>query len=161
MGLDNIPKVYPCHDLASRVDGSIDCQETKACGNCVWENEAIKNPSVTMAGRALGMFGTDCWYRGKHGNWLLSMLNGTADCYNAEPSGYTFYGNGHEDGSEGISPKDCLAMAEFMEESTEDFIYSASQQFPEDIEGCKEDWNYAIWWLRFVAEFGNGSSVWY
>lgn len=160
MGLDNMPKVYPCKPKASLIDGKIDCDETKACGNCTWENEAIKNPSVTMAGRALGMFGTDCWYRGKHGNWLLSMLNGEATSWIGNEE-YTFYGNGHEDGSEGISPKDCLAMADYMEEHTEDFIYSASKQFPEEIEGCKEDWNYAIWWLRFVAEFADGSATWY
>jgi hypothetical protein len=161
MGLDNMPKVYPCKPKASLVDGKIDCDATKACGNCTWENEAIKNPTVTLSGRTYGMFGADCWYRGKWGNGLLSALNGTFDVWGAESSGYTFYGNGHPDGSEGISPDECYEMANFMEKSTEDFIHSIKQQYPDQVKEYNDDWNYAIWWLRFVAEFADGSATWY
>ena len=54
------------------------------------------------------MFGTDCWYRGKYGNYLLSIIDADANQYGESGWGYDFYGNGFGDGEEGISVDDCL-----------------------------------------------------
>ena len=53
------------------------------------------------------MFGADCWYRGKYGNYLLSVLGDKEDTYN-DDSSWTFYGSGHVNGDEGIDSDDCI-----------------------------------------------------
>ena len=84
MGLDNIPHNYPCQKqgIASlNKDGRIDCDLTKSKGNCPWKNEYEKEVLLKEARPAYGMLGTDCWYRGKYGNFLLRLLEGNPDSY--------------------------------------------------------------------------------
>ena len=60
MGLDNIPKPYPCEKLGIAVlnkDGKIVCKDTK----CPFNDDT----------HPIGLFGTDCWFRGK---WLFAEL---------------------------------------------------------------------------------------
>ena len=75
MGLDNIPKTYPCESIAVRnIDNQIDCKATQECGNCPYMNEYQSEPMLKDTSPVYGMLGTDCWYRGKYGNYMLADL---------------------------------------------------------------------------------------
>lgn len=162
MGLDNIPKEYPCIDVAVKdQDGRIDCIETQACGKCTWQNEYQSNPMVKDSVPTTGIMGTDCWYRGKYGNGLLSMLDGVDDMWHESSLGISFYGSGFANGDEGIDSDECFHMADLMKNNTEKFAYNAKQLHPDDYEDYIKDWIYATWWLEFVGGFCNGSAVWY
>ena len=162
MGLDNIPKKYPCVDVAVKDnDGRIDCIETQACGKCTWKNEYESNPMVKDSVPTVGIMGTDCWYRGKYGNGLLSMLDGVDNMWHESSLGISFYGKGFANGDEGISPDECFHMANIMKDNTEKFAFNAKQLHPDDYEEYIKDWMYATWWLDFVGEFCEGSAVWY
>lgn len=156
MGLDNIPKNYPCINNAIKdEEGIIDCQASQQNGLCTWKNEYESNPLLKETGPTLGMFGTDCWYRGKYGNYLLALLNEEV------PHDYSFYGNGYEDGSEGISPDECIEISRFMRNHAENFAYVAGIKEPESSRTLINDYIYAAWWLEFVGSFSDGSEVWY
>ena len=44
MGLDNIPREYPCAAKATRdSDNRIDCVKTQEENNCPWKNEKESN----------------------------------------------------------------------------------------------------------------------
>jgi hypothetical protein len=162
MGLDNIPKKYPCVDVAVKDnDGRIDCIETQACGKCTWKNEYESNPMVKDSVPTLGIMGTDCWYRGKYGNRLISMLDGVNDMWHESSLGISFYGKGFANGDEGISSDECFHIANVMKDNTEKFAFQAKQLHPDDYEEYIKDWMYATWWLDFVGEFCEGSAVWY
>lgn len=160
MGLDNIPNTYPCIEKAERnSDNQIDCNLTKIAGNCTWQNKKQENPLVKDINGTLGMFGTDCWYRGKYGNYMLSLIED-------EYSNTSFYGNGFENGDEGISPIDCYKLSKHMKDNTEKYAYALTMQKEpsynqEEVKERINDWIYATWWLDFVAEFADGSSIWY
>lgn len=156
MGLDNIPKKYPCigHEIRDE-EGKIDCQANQKNGLCTWKNEYESNPLLKESGPTLGMFGTDCWYRGKYGNYLLDLLSEDV------PHNYSFYGNGYEDGSEGISPSECIEISHFMRQHAENFAYVAGIKEPENSRSLINDYIYATWWLEFVGNFSDGSEVWY
>ena len=165
MGLDNIPHRYACERLGTAVkvdildkDGvaildeetglpmkSIDCRATQVQGKCPYlisvEKTDLREGSVT------GMFGTDCWYRGKYGNFLLEALQ-----MNEEE--YSFYGD-NEDGTF-KSVLSCLALADAMEERMQ-------EHGTVEIEGevVDKEVKYAIWWLRWVANECDGSNAWY
>jgi len=172
MGLDNIPHEYPCRKqgIASfTYDGRIDCDTTKEKGNYPWQNEYEKTILLKEATPTYGMLGTSCWYRGKYGNGLLSLLeHGNFDVY--ADTKYTFFGEGmgeDKPDSEGMSADYCLEMHEYMRDNTEKFALRAREHVgKEDEDGGDEkeyinDWLYATWWVKFAAEHCEGSSIWY
>lgn len=157
MGLDNIPAKYACESVAIRTeDGKIDCDETMANNLCPWQNE--KEKSSKKLHPAYGMFGVPCWYRGKHGNFLLSLLESEGNPYHENSDGFSFYGNGRSEG-EGISVEGCLELASYMTNNTDKLKNKLAGR--PDAQEYLEDWDYAIWWLEFVAEYCDGSSIWY
>jgi hypothetical protein len=161
MGLDNIPAFYPCIDKAARSeDGGIDCDKTQSEGNCTWKNKYENSIISKEAKPTYGMFGAACWYRGKYGNLLLSLLEyGSRD--SQDVTSYSFYGEGRGEDEEGMSADYCLEMAEYMKEHTEEYAYKATLSEPESAKDLINDWIYAIWWLEFVANETDGSVVWY
>lgn len=166
MGLDNIPHKYPCHaqGIASfSEDGRIDCDQTQANGNCPWKNEFEKAVLLKEARPTYGMLGTGCWYRGKYGNFLLGLLEGNPDSY--ADTKYSFYGEGIDENTEGMSKDYCLDMHSYMTECTEEFAYQAKEYCKKEDGGDEKqlinDWLYATWWLKFAAEYCDGSSIWY
>lgn len=161
MGLDNMPMVYPCEGIAIKdSDGRTDCVATAQCGNCGWKNAIESDPLVKDLKPVLGIFGADCWYRGKYGNYLLSVLEDKEDTYNDDAT-WTFYGNGHINGDEGIDSDDCISMSEFMKDNAELFAYKAGTKYPDQSKELISDWIYASWWLNFVGEKCKGSAIWY
>lgn len=169
MGLDNIPKVYPCekaNTVVYNTDKRIDCDETQSCGGCPWKNQYEANPLLKEAIPTYGMLGTGCWYRGKYGNSLLN-LSENGDFHSYGETKFSFYGNGFDDGEEGLTPEYCIEMSQYMKNETEHFaamVRDYLERNPEeniDEKDLINDWIYASWWLEFVAEYGNGSRVWY
>ena len=165
MGLDNIPKTYPCvlEKTAIYNDSKqIDCKATQGAGKCPYKREFESDPLVKDTTPVYGMFGTDCWYRGKYGNHLLSILDVAANEYMESGYGIDFYGNGFGDGEEGINVDDCLKMHRFFIDHVEEFTYQATQQYGKDeVEPLVKDWIYAAWWLKFIGNYGEGSGIWY
>ena len=166
MGLDNIPHNYPCQKqgIASlNKDGRIDCDLTKSKGNCPWKNEYEKEVLLKEARPTYGMLGTDCWYRGKYGNFLLRLLEGNPDSY--FDSELNFYGEGIDENTEGMSVDYCLHLSKYMADNTEKFAHQARAYCNEENGGNEKDlindWIYATWWLKFAAEHCDGSSIWY
>ena len=161
MGLDNIPREYPCATKATRdSDNRIDCVKTQEENNCPWKNEKESSPMVKNIGKTVGIFGTDCWYRGKYGNFLLDILNDKVDQY--EMHEYHFYG----ENDDGLDTDYCFDMAKWMRDNTEQFAFNAKKyiektQPNENVTDYINDWAYAIWWLEFVGKTSNGSAVWW
>jgi hypothetical protein len=161
MGLDNIPREYPCAAKATRdSDNRIDCAKTQEENNCPWKNEKESNPMVNNIDKVASMFGTDCWYRGKYGNFLLDILHDKVDQF--ENYEYTFYG---ED-DDGLDTDYCFDMAKWMRDNTEKFAFNAKKYTEENqsngnVKDYIDDWAYAIWWLEFVGKTSNGSAVWW
>ena len=161
MGLDNIPREYPCAAKATRdSDNRIDCVKTQEENNCPWKNEKESNPMVKQIDKTVGIFGTDCWYRGKYGNFLLDILNDKIDQY--EMHEYHFYG----ENDDGLDTDYCFDMAKWMRDNTEQFAFNAKKyietnQPNENVTDYINDWAYAIWWLEFVGKTSNGSAVWW
>lgn len=171
MGLDNIPQNYPCVKEGTairvrRVDqdgnfiggdevGSISCVDTQKANGCPYARDrarAIADGTITQDGKVLGMFGTDCWYRGKWGNYLAEALG---------LSGDLFYGDNDEGTRK--SEESCLSLAMAMEEAYNE-QKQADGSFPnpsEPSDDLSSDIKYAIWWLRWVAEKADGSNCWY
>jgi hypothetical protein len=169
MGLDNIPKNYPCRTQGTAVitprlnkngeqmleeDGSvmtmIDCNATQACGGCPYKNELDKQDKDALGNPVYGIFGTDCWYRGKYGNYLMEAI-GYSDSFD-------FYGD-NEDGSE-KSKVSCLSVAQVIDEAIdeceeEDGVYRM------DGHDITPDLRYASWYLKWAAEFCDGLVCWY
>lgn len=156
MGLDNIPKKYPCvgHEIRDE-EGRIDCQANQKNGLCTWQNKFETDPILKEANPTYGMLGTDCWYRGKYGNYLLELIGESV--YHD----YSFYGSGFEDGNEGISVDECLTISRFMKDHAEEFAYIVGQKYPEESRGYINDYIYAAWWLEFAGKYCEGSEVWY
>ena len=154
MGLDNIPKQYPCktQGTAVMVEDQIDCKATQSCGGCPYVNELNKQDKEALGNPVYGMFGTDCWYRGKYGNFLLDAIGyGDSDFF-------SFYGD-NEDGTE-KSPESCLVVAAVIDEAfdecqEDDGVYRMGG---EDI---SPDLRYASWYLKWAAEFTDGLVCWY
>ena len=170
MGLDNIPHRYACERLGSAIkvnindkDGNpimddrvalpmkrIDCDATIAARLCphslALEKSMITNKAVH------GLFGTPCWYRGKYGNYLLESMG-------IEGDETSFYGN-NEDATY-KSASDCHALATEMESHVKEFGYPALAPTDSDQDSLKDDIDYAIWWLRWVADECGGSDAWY
>jgi hypothetical protein len=158
MGLDNIPKQYPCEmtGTAVKTDNRIDCDATINCGKCPWKNEFETDPMLKGSKPTYGMFGTPCWYRGKYGNGLLSLLeHGEFNAY--ADTTYSFYG----DSDDGMSREYCEEMHLYMRDNTEKFAFQAQKSEPENYQEYVKDWLYATWWVKFVANFADGSNVWH
>lgn len=168
MGLDNIPHNYPCIKQGTAVTMSIPrdpndpsagvltddsgeplkrvlCDETQEAGGCPW-----RNAHPPMEGRVLGIFSTDCWYRGKWGNSLVSRYGDDTD------EDLTFYGD-NEEGTH-KSPESCHYVAEQIDNIVADMDDGHGDWFEPD---HRADLIYAAWWLRWVADHADGSDCWY
>lgn len=167
MGLDNIPYQYPCRTQGTAVlitrkdqdgntilddDGSVlqmcDCQATQSAGGCPYLI-ALNRDLGDADGRVTGMFGTDCWYRGKWGNHLLQEL-GIYD----EPH-ISFYGD-NDDGSV-KSAESCRKLADAL---TDEWKRRETKVVINDEDVSKEI-QYAAWWARWAADECDGSRCWY
>ena len=165
MGLDNFPKQYPCKTQGTAVmvqrtnregtlltnedgtpDMAISCEATQACGGCPYMNE--RNKQTDLGNPVYGMFGTDCWYRGKYGNFIIGALG-------IENDELSFYGD-NEDGTE-KSPESCLQLADAIGEELDDL----GGHIIADGEDITPDLRYAEWYLRWAAEFCDGLEAWY
>lgn len=137
MGLDNIPGKLPCRTNGTAIlndDRQVICHKTQEAGGCPWQNA---NPP--QEGRVLGIFGADCWYRGKYGQYLLGEAG-------IEGS---FYGDNEDETYK--SPESCLALADSIGESLADI---------RDDE-VRIGLAYAEWYLRWAAENADGLDCWY
>ena len=166
MGLDNIPREYPCKkaNTAIMTGDKIDCDATQEADQCPWKKEfkkfQEKYPDVEGT---IGMFGVSCWYRGKYGQWLLSILDNQDDYYHHHSSGFSFYG----DNEEGFDSSYAKAMALFMQDNVKLFkknirARSTTHDYSDgEVNGMINDYQYAAWWLKFVAEYADGSIAWW
>lgn len=170
MGLDNIPHSYPCKLQNSAVlneNGQIDCNATQNAKGCPWLEEKNNDLRVANAGSTYGILGTDCWYRGKYGNYLLDKMKQYSSNFDDEMD-YDFYGDlNYSDEEEGISPEACISMSETMFNYSEvwikivDDMIEKNEVDAENRESIIYDWVYAAWWLNFAGEYCEGSGVWY
>jgi hypothetical protein len=160
MGLDNIPHEYPCVNkkTAVMVTGQIDCKATQEAGGCPWQNAEDRPQN----GHVTGIFGTDCWYRGKYGNHLLEDVLGFYD----ETDGLSFYGS-NADGTH-KSASECKTLAEVIESGMKEVTWDDNPEDKDYLEyghvvntKYKDDCEYAAWWLRWVAAEANGTDCWY
>lgn len=160
MGLDNIPKEYPCKkektaimkvlraqsgepllNEAGEEQTQIDCESTQAADGCPYRREYEK--SGLEGGAVYGIFGAECWYRGKWGNAVLGEVGITEE---------TFYGDNDDETVK--SPTSCITLSEV--------ILSALEESGENVrKDLVADLTYAAWWLRFIAEFADGCDCWY
>lgn len=164
MGLDNIPTTYACRKAGTAIERPskhpeeegatvIDCQATIDAGRCPWQTAMVGRgtPITSM------MFGTPCWYRGKVGNWMLELLDESDRASQGLLGG--FYG---PDGTDRLSPEYCVALAKWMEDHAEAFAMAASQDENwQPVDESIEQYRYAAWWLRWVAETSDGSEAWW
>lgn len=187
MGLDNIPHVYPCKKSNTAImvtmplkpdnpngepllddDGKpvqrIDCDATQQAGGCPWheaafaEDEKLRRPET---GLIIGIFGTDCWYRGKIGNSLIEEY-GSYD----EVDGQSFYSSRDDDYK---SPQECLQLADYLDGLYEETTWMDNPGEMDYLEtgiitGPTEDGEllrYAAWWSRWIAEAGDGMDCWW
>lgn len=142
MGLDNFPYSYPCKANGTAVlddDDRIDCKATQEAGGCPWDNA-----DPPLKGRVLGIFGTDCWYRGKYGNYMLEKLG-------IDLGGLDFYGD--EDDGCYKTPESCVDLA--------DLISIRREALGDDPKELFDDAVYAEWYLRWAARDCNGLTCWY
>ena len=166
MGLDNIPMTYPCKKENTAIlneEGQIDCKQTIEAHQCPYQREKENDPIIKDISPTYGMFGTDCWYRGKYGNYLLSEMKIHNDEFPYDENG--FYGDINESGQGGISEDECLKMSESMVEFTESWVHyvrtASDRKNAEDQKTLINDWIYAAWWLKFVGNYADGSEIWY
>lgn len=152
MGLDNYPRSYPCksRDTAVMVEDRIDCEATQKAGGCPWK-DALGEES----GRVYGMFGTDCWYRGKTGMWMLETL---------QKAGYEppidFYGR-EEDG---LTSSECLELSKWMADHAEAYsheIWHGEYVENHEIRDTIEMYHYAVKWLKWSGENCDGIEAWW
>lgn len=175
MGLDNYPHNYPCKTQGTAVmvehldaqgkpflneDGTInmqiDCKATQECGGCPYKNDFEK--SGLDGGAVYGMFGTDCWYRGKHGNALIAQIvTGSYDPYGADDD-MSFYGN-NEDASY-RDAEGCNLLADYIDELLEDESENTGLTLAQEY-GIEDELKYAGWYARWCAEKCDGMTAWY
>lgn len=99
----------------------------------------------------LGMFGADCWYRGKVATGMLGRLADAS--YDDCPGGVeAFYGDGECE----LSPEFCIAVSNWMKDHVEAYAQLVSDD-KEEI----QMYRYAAWWIGWVAEAGDGAGAWY
>lgn len=169
MGLDNIPNTYACQSKGTAVmvpqlddEGkpvlddlglpavSLSCAKTQEAGGCPWQ--AVLGE---RKGQALGMLGTQCWYRGKYGYWLLEQLD--MGLY-----GNMLYGEGSDIGSGHISENDLHTIADAITEAyTEEDGVTRLTEIIIDGENRADDVWYLADWCRFTALLCDGAEAWY
>ncbi|MAG73873.1 hypothetical protein CL620_06150 [archaeon] len=154
MGLDNIPKNYPC-----RVEHGIDENEVIDCklliseGKCPWKKDLGKD------GYALyGMLGTYCWYRGKSGNFMLDEMTDAGYDLPSDANGdpLSFYGDNGNGAF--FSPEGQVRLAEWMLDHKDTYAKICNTD-NDTIEDCVGYWKYAANWLLFTSKYG-GSVAW-
>lgn len=170
MGLDNMPNEYPCKTrgtavLEPRLDGdgkpmtnedgtpflSINCEKTQELGGCPYK-ASLDASDADQSQAVYGMFGTDCWYRGKYGNHLL-MSVGIYD----EPH-LSFYGDTEEAAIK--TPESCFILADEISEVLAEMTDIGGHLIVDD-EDIAPRLRYAEWYLRWAAENANGLNCWY
>jgi hypothetical protein len=163
MGLDCIPHVYPCRKAGTDIkteDGRIDCDATRAADQCPWK------PAAEAAGSPVyGILGTPCWYRGKAGNYYIDAVQEAGHPLPVSING-GFYG---QEGNEPpLSPAYCKELGDWMAERVEVFASTLAHPSPDfrvldasERKGALDAYRYAAWWLRWIAEAGDGSDTWY
>jgi len=167
MGLDNFPDEYPCKARGVAVfipdldkdgnetfhaDGStklrFSCQKTMEAGVCPLHN----HPTRPAEGAVYGMLGTDCWYRGKYGTFLLELLD--------LDDNFLYGGEGNL-----IHEEELVSMADEIDEALLERLdeYGRFEYGHPDgtIEDKAPDIKYLSWWLRFMAEEGTSVVAWY
>jgi len=171
MGLDCIPATYACEAEGTQVkdeDGEFSCQLTIDAGKCPWKREVDKTDLIH--GAVGGIFGTPCWYRGKHGEWMIDLLlSSDHEIKTPYPS---FYG-GHEipewaeddQYEQGFAfTGDCLELADWFDRHTDDFakaVEANGTDYYNSTDEALADWNYASWWLKFCAQYTDGFAPWF
>jgi hypothetical protein len=163
--LDNIPYQYPCRKNGTAILKSlamdrpgdepvVDCDATQAADGCPWKQAVDKDRGTAI----LGMFGADCWYRGKYGEHLLALLHE----HGHEPPG-SFYGpqDGlRADGLVVLTASYCRELSAWMKDHAEVF----ASLLEGDQQSRKEEldrYRYAAWWLDWVAGAGHGAKAWW
>jgi hypothetical protein len=155
MGLDCIPRQYACKKLGTAIldeEGRVKCSETQEKDLCPWKSQlAVSGVEQRVV---LGMFGTDCWYRGKYAQALINEYDAPFDFYGVDQGE-------DEDGNEeiGLDSDQCLEMAEWMKDQV-DLHDEYSKEDGTEWE-YREDWLYIAWWLEFVANNCDGYYSWY
>mgnify|MGYP006290849635 CR=1 FL=1 len=151
MGLDNIPKIYACKKLGTAIldeDGRIDCKKTQDENLCPWksqlETSGIKQRVV------LGVFGAECWYRGKYAQSLISEYDNSPYDFYGEAIGMDDNGNPEE----GLTSSQCMSLSDWMNDIYGDY----GDEFDSEL---ADDWNYISWWLSFVSKNCDGFISWY
>ena len=162
MGLDNIPKNYPCRtqgtvvtvkvidrttgDLYRDENGEtvdqIDCDQTKACGGCPWQKALGDRP-----GAVYGLFASSCWYRGKWGYHILDALGIDAE---------DLYG----DDDQNISPNTARELADAIHDRFTDDAWTRQTEIDVDGDNVADDVWYLHDWLLWVALECDGAIAW-
>jgi hypothetical protein len=161
MGLDNIPADYACVRAGTEVlragTDIIDCTATAAIGGCPW---LLKVASEKPGNPVTGMLGAPCWYRGKVGVRQLALLNDAGYVLPTWLEG-GFYGD--IDATPALSVEHCIQLADWLANHAEAFAASAAVcvSDAQDVRDEIETYQYAVWWLRFVAAECNGANSWY
>jgi hypothetical protein len=149
MGLDNYPHRYPCKTAGTAVldgDGRIDCAATQERDGCPWKAARLGD------GAAYGMFGTDCWYRGKEGQYLIAALT-EAGAQLPEALENGFFGD-----DDYLTPDYCRQLATWMEDHGEQFL---ATDYARRSEHAAHVYAYAARWLRFAADHCDGAKAWW
>lgn len=161
-----MPKTYPCKKENTAIlnkEGQIDCIKTQEAHQCPYQREKENDPMMKDISSVVGMFGTDCWYRGKYGNYLLSEMSNHNNEFPYDENG--FYGDINDNEEGGISINGCLTMSISMLQFTESWVHyvktASTAENKEDQESLINDWIYAAWWLKFVGNYADGSEIWY
>ena len=129
-------------------DMAVSCEATQACGGCPYKNAHDKS-GLNNNGVG-GMFGTDCWYRGKYGNFLLEAIG--------YDDSYSFYGD-NEDGTT-KSAESCLTLAQVIDEAIDE-CDEDDGVFRMGGEDITDDLKYASWYLRWASKECDGLGAWY
>jgi len=163
MGLDNYPDEYPCIARGVAVykpqtdkdgqplyhsDGTVkkqfSCQLTQEAGACPWKN----HPTRPAEGAVYGMLGTDCWYRGKYGTYLLEALDVDNESF--------LYG----DESYRIGEEELRTMSKFILDRLDEVV-DAAGKFIHEGEDRAPDIKYLSWWLEFMADESGTVIAWF
>jgi len=150
VGLDNLPATLPCRLAGSPVkdaDGTIDCDHTIAAGGCPWDRD-----KPTDGEPVYGIMGTYCWYRGKRATAMLAVL---VQAGHRLPDDLADGFYGHDDK---LSPDYCRRLRAWMAERGEAYLALVpAEQRPAEA----AFYRYAVWWLGWIAEAGEGAVAWW
>jgi len=179
MGLDNIPSTYACKNKGTAVmipvldnnsqpiidenglpEVALSCEKTQEAGGCPW-----KIVLGDRNGKALGLFGTDCWYRGKYGVWLLEQASDLIGNEYLRRASVRLFGQSDDIGSGHISRDDLHFIADTIQGAFQDKdgIRPTEIMITEDGEphNIADDLWYLADWCRFTALYCDGAESWY